>query len=93
MYGLGDLCSILKADEQAIQLHDGGFRRQDSEAVLSHDQSQTTAIVPLHMKLPDIIDAFQRTRGTGRHRVICRPRHNGGQTTQLLHGSESMTGP
>ena len=56
--------------EGHIQLHDGGFRRQDSEAVLSHDQSQTTAIVPLHMKLPDIIDAFQRTRGTGRHRVI-----------------------
>ena len=56
--------------EGHVQLHSGGLRRQDSEAVLSNDQGQTAAIVPFHMELPSVIDVFQCAHGTGRHWVV-----------------------
>ena len=53
-----------------IQLHGGGFRRQDGEAVLTDDQGQGSAVVPLHMELPDIVDEVQRSHGAGWYRRI-----------------------
>ena len=53
-----------------IQLHGGGFGRQEREAVLSNAEGQCSAVVPFHVELTIVIDMHQRSFGAGWHRVI-----------------------
>ena len=48
--------------QRHIQLQRGGLGRQDREAVLSDGQRQGSAIVPLHVELPGVVDVVQSPR-------------------------------
>ena len=54
------LVSLVEIGGQGhIQLQGGGLGRQNGEAVLTDDQRQGSAVVPLHVELPSIVDVVQ----------------------------------
>ena len=48
--------------QRHIQLQRGGLGRQDREAVLTDDQRQGSAVVPLHVELPSVVNVVQSPR-------------------------------
>ena len=56
--------------QRHVQLHGGRLRLNDAEAIVTDNQRQRSAVIPLHMHVTNIIDALDGTHGTGGNRIV-----------------------